>query len=73
VTATEYLVSPQEFVTASVLEADPCVEKLSDAMAPHMFCEVPRLVPVEGCPERQEAHGLGDNGCGPAGPFYTDQ
>jgi hypothetical protein len=33
----EYLVSPQKFITESVLQTVPCMQKLGDAMASYML------------------------------------
>ena len=51
-----YLVAPEEFVPASVLEAIPDVQKLGNSMRPDVIRVLLGLVPGEGCAEVEEAH-----------------
>jgi hypothetical protein len=53
----EHLISPQKFITESVLQTVPRVQKLGDAMASYMLCKVLCLFPLERGSERQKAHG----------------
>ena len=52
-----YLVAPEEFVPASVLEAIPDVQKLRDPMCPDMIGILFGLIPGERRSKKEQAHG----------------
>ncbi len=53
----KYLVSPQQLVATSVLEAIPDVQELCDPVCPDVIGVLFGLIPGERCAERQETHG----------------
>ena len=51
-----YLVSPEQLVPASVLEAVPDVQELGYAVLSDVVCVLLRVIPGERSTERQETH-----------------
>ena len=52
-----YLVAPEEFVPASVLEAIPDVQELRDSVCPDVIGVLFGLIPGEGRPKKKQTHG----------------
>ena len=52
----EYLISPEQLISAPVLEAVPNVQELGDPMGPDVICVRFCLIPAQRCPEEEQTH-----------------
>lgn len=52
----EYLVAPEELISASVFDSIPSMQELGDSMGPNVVSELFCVFPDEGSTERQKTH-----------------